>query len=300
MLRRIFPGSEPVPRTGLLAFRDAVGHAQQQLVRVSDGGLDEFDQSWKLPNKPFPYSCTDEEGALLAAVISHNELTRGFEVATAFGYSAAYAGLGFAKTGGRLQTMDCYVEEWKEKYNYEPEEMKQAVAEVLSRRERGELPFGLQMAREIARLVGVKDRIEFHIGLSPTDVPALLGGSRLDYAFIDGGHFGDQPSIDFRTLLPYLADRCAVFFHDNNDNLSVEAAVRLAEKELGVQSLRLPTRYGVTLVGRGLKPDTAAQLAPLCIRNYLPPIFSVAYLRRRLRPVKRAVRQLVGKVEGKG
>lgn len=48
-------------------------------------------------------------------------------------------------------------------------------------------------------------------------------------------------------------------------------------------------------LGRGI--GVLVQAAWECFDR---PIFSFAYLRRRLRPVKRAVRQLVGKVEGKG
>lgn len=266
--------------------------AHRSLVKVCDAAaVDEFDCSWKLPTRDFPYSCTVEEGMILYEVIASNRLRAGFEIATAFGFSALFAAAAFKPFDGELQTVDCYVEESTGSFIYSEEEMKRAVALVRHRVAAGELPVGLATARALAESMHLSSVIKFHVGLSPDDVPAILSTSAIDYALIDGGHFENQPTKDFLAVAPNLADRCAVFFHDNNDNPSVSAAIEVAEAHIGVRAHRFNTRYGLTLVGRGLSPDTFSAADRLCKRNGVPyrlanrarPILSLpSRVRRRL------------------
>lgn len=65
----------------------------------------------RMYDTPFPLSIKEPEFIYLTEYIVANKLTRGFEVATAFGISALAAATGFAETGGRLISMDAYVEE---------------------------------------------------------------------------------------------------------------------------------------------------------------------------------------------
>ena len=211
-----------------------------------------INRSWKLKTKKFPYSCTDEEGLMLYFTIVENNFKSGFEIATAFGYSTAFLGLAFQKTGGKCISLDCYIEEFKEDFLYDESELFSASEKIRLEIESGKLPVGLDMAKNIAKRLGVENVIDFKVGLSPNDVPKVIGERKIDFAFIDGGHFGDQPTKDFLAVLPYLSDKCAVLFHDNNFNRYVYRAVIEAKKRLNSSETRVHTRYNLTLVGRNL------------------------------------------------
>ena len=229
--------------------------------------IDDLDKSRKLRDKAFPYSCTDEEGLALYHVIRSNGLRYGFEVATAFGYSSAFMGLAAKENGGELVTLDCYVEEWKESFDYEPAELEQAIAGTIAAVKEGRFPSGLAMANQCLAALGLQDTVVLTLGVSPQHVDRAVGAMTLDFALIDGGHFGDQPRRDFEAVAGHLAQRCAVFFHDNNGNDAVERAVSAAEQALGSQAIVLPTRYQLALVGRGLDPDTVDALSALFARG---------------------------------
>jgi predicted O-methyltransferase YrrM len=211
-----------------------------------------INRSWKLKTKKFPYSCTDEEGLMLYFTIVENNFKSGFEIATAFGYSTAYLGLAFQKTGGKCISLDCYIEEFKEDFLYDESELFSASEKIRLEIESGKLPVGLDMAKNIAKRLGTENMTDFRVGLSPNDVQKVIGERKIDFAFIDGGHFGEQPTKDFLAVLPYLSDKCAVLFHDNNFNRYVYRAVMEAEKRLNSSETRVHTRYNLTLVGRNL------------------------------------------------
>lgn len=214
-----------------------------------------FDFSRKLKTKKFPYSCTDEQGLLLYYTITENNFKSGFEIATAFGYSTLYIGLGMKKTGGTCVTIDCYVEEFKESYLYDDTELVQTISDIKNSVSKGIFPDGLAFAKSQSKQLGLENITEFQIGLSPSDVPAIIGNRKIDFAFIDGGHFGEQPTKDFLAIAPYLSERCAVLFHDNNFNRYVFNAIQKAESILKSSAIRIPTRYNLTLVGRNLSPS---------------------------------------------
>jgi len=190
-----------------------------------------INRSWMLKTKKFPYSCTDEEGLMLYFTIVENNFKSGFEIATAFGYSTAFLGLAFQKTGGKCISLDCYIEEFKEDYLYNENKLIFASEKIRSEIDIGKLPVGLDTAKSSAKRLGVENVIDFKVGLSPNDVPKVIGERKIDFAFIDGGHFGEQPTKDFLAVLPYLSDKCAVLFHDNHCNCDVYRAVIEAKKE---------------------------------------------------------------------
>lgn len=65
----------------------------------------------KMVNHTFPWSLTEPEFQYLYNLIIERKYTCGFEVATAFGISSLAAALAFKETGGRIVTMDAYIEE---------------------------------------------------------------------------------------------------------------------------------------------------------------------------------------------
>ncbi|AUB40398.1 Glycosyltransferase involved in cell wall bisynthesis [Nostoc flagelliforme CCNUN1] len=234
----------------------------------SPEAIDYLDCSWKLREKAFPYSCTDEEGLILNYVIAANQLKSGFEISTAFGFSSMYIGLGLKQNDGQLVTMDCYVEEWKESFLYNPEEMESSVECSRMNALENILPTGLRFAKESAKKLGLSDVIRFEIGISPKDVPTIVGDRKLDFVFIDGGHFAEQPLLDFLAVYPYLSEKCAVFFHDNHFGTTVARAVSEAESKLGASAQKLLTRWNLTLVSRGLNKLSLATLNYLLIRKH--------------------------------
>jgi len=229
-----------------------------------------INRSWKLKTKKFPYSCTDEEGLMLYFTIVENNFKSGFEIATAFGYSTAFLGLAFQKTGGKCISLDCYIEEFKEDFLYDESELISASEKIRLEIESGNLPVGLDMAKNIARRLGIENATEFRVGLSPNNVPEVIGERKIDFAFIDGGHFGEQPTKDFLAVFPYLSDKCAVLFHDNNGNPYVQKAVIEAEKLLGSQAITMHTRYSLTIVGRKLHSEFIEKLKSFPLRRDSP------------------------------
>ena len=222
-----------------------------------------FDTSYKLKTRKFPYSCTDEEGLILYHIINENKLCSGYEIATAFGYSSLYLGLALRNHGGSLASLDCYIEEGKESFHYTEAEIRNHVVLLKEKIGQGHIPEGLAFARQSAHDLGLDGTIQFNVGVSPDDVTDVIKKKPVDLAFIDGGHFGEQPTIDFESVRPFLAEKCAVFFHDNNGNPAVERAIKSAEGALKSPARNLNTYYGLTLVGRGLEPISLSEISSL-------------------------------------
>jgi predicted O-methyltransferase YrrM len=239
-----------------------------------------WDVSYKLKTREYPYSCTLEEGLAIYHVISENRLASGYEIATAFGLSSVFIGLGLAESGGKLLTLDCYVEESAESDVYSPEDIRRHVETLNQGLAKGQKPEGLKIAEKLANAAGVSDAIIFKTGCSPEDVGHLLEGKSIDFAFIDGGHFGEQPTLDFDAVEPFLGPKCAVFFHDNNGNPAVARAIAKAEKAMGQAAQPFQTYYRLTLVSRGLDPDSIAPLMRLPKRRASLPIRIRYHLRK--------------------
>ena len=233
---------------------------QRDLTRVKTSmPVNKFDHSWRLQEKKFPYSCTDEEGLIINYIIQANQLKSGFEIATGFGYSSIYSGLGFKETKGKLISLDCYVEEDKEFPIYTNEELKKCVVRVKNNIQSGNYPAGLKFAKDHTNLLELSNTINFVIGLSPADIPSILEKVTLDFVFIDGGHFDGQPLKDFLAVLPYLADKWAIFFHDT-DNEDGSSAVAVVEKKLGIKAINLPTKWHLTLFPKNLDGDSINEI----------------------------------------
>jgi predicted O-methyltransferase YrrM len=241
---------------------------QEELEKVKGvHAINDFDYNYKLKNKKFPYSCTDEEGLLLYFTIIENGLKSGFEIATAFGYSSCFIGLAMKKNAGHLISVDCYIEEFKENYHY-------SESEIAKLNLSENVPEGLSFARRQAKKLKIDDVVDFKIGISPYDIPKLIDQPTLDFVFIDGGHFGEQPTKDFLAVSPYLSKKCAVIFHDNNFNPYVFNAIKVAEDMLKSKAIRTNTRYNITLVGRDLSSQFIKQFKQFSKRPHLESLQS--------------------------
>jgi predicted O-methyltransferase YrrM len=236
-------------------------------VVYSENDFDKYDRSKKLKERKFPYSCTDEEGLIMYQAIKQFNLKSGFEVATAFGYSSLFMGLALKENRGSLVSIDCYIEEWKESFTYAVDELEVAVDAVRQSIEIGKKPIGLEYAISNRDKLEMNDIIDYVIGISPTDILKIFKNRKVDIAFIDGGHFGDQPTKDFLGILPFLEQKCVVFFHDNNQNTFVENAIKVAEENFGNKALNLNTKYNLTVVCRHINEIETKQLLNFSIRH---------------------------------
>lgn len=167
--------------------------------------------SLKMVNHYHPWSITPGEFDFIRQYIRTNSLTRGYECATAFGISALAAALGFSETGGKLVTLDAYIEE---KYNdcFRYRELKEVNESD---------PDGLRSIKWLAEKFNTESQIIPVVGWSPDDVAKaiVLGhGSevKLDYIFIDAGHWDDAAMQDVASVRPFVdtSKPFAIFFLD--------------------------------------------------------------------------------------
>lgn len=171
-----------------------------------DGGF-----NLKLSNHYHPWSLKEIEGEVVYNTIINNNLKLGFEIATAFGISSSVMGQALLKTGGKLITVDAYVEEhFNQSRQYDINTKLVKTAETAD---------GYQMAHNLVNSLGLVDTVYLEVGWSPTDIPSILNkhlnGSKLEFAFIDGGHSEEQIDADVKVLFDYLDDDCIMFFHDH-------------------------------------------------------------------------------------
>jgi predicted O-methyltransferase YrrM len=162
---------------------------------------------YKDGHRTHPISISEEEFHFIRKVIETNNLTRGYEVATAFGISALAAGLGFKNTNGQLLTIDSYIEEqyeWAHGYK--------------DKKEVHHNSLGYQTAKYLHNYFGVGNIIHCNVGWSPDDVSAIIDRSNLnnfDFIFIDGHHTDEGLRNDFSAIWPYVnKQRFICLFHD--------------------------------------------------------------------------------------
>lgn len=203
------------------------------------------DRSFKMREKRYPYSVTMQEGAIMHHYIREHGLQSGFEIATAFGVSTMFLGNAFRATHGRLVTVDAYIEESFEDFKYG--DIDAEVAKIREAARRGNYPLGYRYVTGMIAAYDLENVVEARMCLSPWDLTGQL--PQIDFAFIDGGHFGLQPLHDtVEAIAQMKGERKALFFHDNNDNPATTLAISYASQKLRQSSVRLPTKYGLTVV----------------------------------------------------
>ena len=212
-----------------------------------------YDFSLKLMDVEYPYSCTFEEGLIMLDTILRNQLKSGYEIATAFGISSLFIGSGFKVTRGHLQSIDCYIEESKNDFIYSEKEIAEHILKIRKEVSSGILPSGLKIAQSNADELKISKNISYIIGVSPQDVITSVNDN-LDFVFIDGGHFGDQPLLDFEAVKSKIrTEKCALFFHDNNGNPATAKAIKSAEDFFGIKSIDLNTHWHLTVLPIGIE-----------------------------------------------
>lgn len=161
----------------------------------------------KMVQHPYPYSIKESEFNFLTNLVIENNLQRGYECATAFGVSSLAIGLGFKQTGGKVVTMDAYIEE----------KCKNPGAYENFSREVYDKSDGYKSVNYLVDSFGLKEVLFPEIGWSPDDTETCIRkhfSEPLDFVFIDAGHFPEQMIKDIDAFLPLLGEKYVLAFHD--------------------------------------------------------------------------------------
>lgn len=204
-------------------------------------------QSWfgansmKMRNHNFPYSITETEFEFLKDLIIMYDLKSGYEVATAFGVSSIGIGLGFKQTGGKLVTMDAYIEEDSgdcESYqDYSP-----SVYEDMD---------GYKSANFLIKEFSLEENVFLEVGWSPNDTETAIKkhiSTPLDFIFIDGGHFPNQVVDDISSIVPLLGEKYIIAFHDMYPDIFDSSVKDYIKSTFGEHvQIVVPEPYGYNL-----------------------------------------------------
>lgn len=211
-----------------------------------------FIQPWyhhhtlRLSNHLYPWSLTEQEAKILYDCIVKYDLKKGFEVATAFGISSTFIGLGFQETKGKLVTMDAYIEE---SFNGENETSNYGVNDEKT----FENADGYRMASNLIDYFKLNDFVDLKVGWSPTDTGRIIeevhGDGKLDFVFIDGGHSAEQIHYDTEAIMNYLSEDCIIFYHDHF-SLAGETIIYLNKQKFKFME-NFCTKFNLVMYGRG-------------------------------------------------
>jgi predicted O-methyltransferase YrrM len=161
-----------------------------------------------MANHIHPLSITQDEFDFIRQLVIERKAMRGFEVATAFGMSALAAALGFRETGGKIVTMDAYIEE---RYG-NAEAYRGAAKGVMGGSD------GFTVANFFVETFGLSPHMRLKVGWSPDDTATTLtyefGDGKLDYVFIDAGHWDEAVIADLWAIRPFVRTGTLILIHD--------------------------------------------------------------------------------------
>jgi predicted O-methyltransferase YrrM len=161
----------------------------------------------KMTNHDFPYSIRPTEFNYLKNIVVDYNLKNGYEIATAFGVSTTALGLGFKQTGGKLVSMDAYVEEGVNSYWTYQNQNPTLYYDT----------DGYKSAQYLIEHFDLKDNVFLEIGWSPNDTTDRIRKhitEPLDFVFIDCGHFPEQLIKDLESIRLLLAQEYIIVLHD--------------------------------------------------------------------------------------
>jgi predicted O-methyltransferase YrrM len=182
----------------------------------------------RLKTKEVPWSIVQKEFDYLYNIIVDNKLTRGYEACTGVGISALAAGLAMKQTGGKLVTLDAYIEEELNSPEYGGRKLINNESD------------GYKTVLAIIEHYQLQDVVTPVIGWTPDDVPAAVQQftDSLDYVFIDGGHTAEQVIKDIEVLLPYTNEKTFWLFHDCDNTMWKQNVIDFCKEKLN-KTLRI-------------------------------------------------------------
>jgi hypothetical protein len=194
------------------------------------GGPVEYEQvptgHLKLKNHQFPWSVVETEFNWITDLIVKNNLKRGYEACTGVGISGLAAALGMKQTGGKIVSLDAYVEERLNNYNYDDQKILLENAD------------GYKSVFYLRDEFDVKDQFFPEVGWTPDDVGTIIERhytEPLDYVFIDGGHKPDQLLLDIKAVIPYTNESTIWTFHDCNPSLWTPEVANFCQEQFGAR-----------------------------------------------------------------
>lgn len=150
-----------------------------------------------------PVSITEEEFRFITTFVAANGYTNGYELATGFGISTCAIGLGLKANGGKIISVDAYIEEKSGSWdNYQDKKKTHTDSK------------GFKMASTLVKHFNLENEVELQVGWSPDDIPEILEGYTIDFAFIDGAHFDQNVLDDINVIRPNLITPFTVMLHD--------------------------------------------------------------------------------------
>jgi predicted O-methyltransferase YrrM len=202
--------------------------------------------SLRMSNHYHPWSLQEAEARIVYDTVITNNLKAGVEIATAFGMSSTVMGQALKVTGGKIATIDAYVEEhFSFCGSYGPDTRLVKSAETAD---------GFKMANAFIRYLDLTNTVFTEVGWSPDVVPSVVEkhfpSSKLDFAFIDGGHTVEQIHADVLAVLPFLGKDAMIIFHDHQ--VVGEHTLRLLNEEF-TSSKKYETHFHLTMYSRGDK-----------------------------------------------
>jgi hypothetical protein len=214
------------------------------------GGPVEYEYSvsanLKLRNHPYPWSIIAAEFDTLYNIITMNNLKRGYEACTGVGISGLAAALAMKETGGKVVSLDCYVEEHNNYWTYTDEKFNSEKTKVTD-------SDGYKSVFYLREIFGVQDQFIPEIGWTPDDVPATLEKhytESLDYVFIDGGHLPEQVIADITAVLPYTNKETIWTFHDCFPQVWTNDVAEFCKNNLGGElKIICPASKGASNLG---------------------------------------------------
>ena len=179
----------------------------------------------KLKNHAFPWSIVQREFDFLHDLIVMNNLTRGYEACTGVGISGLAAALAMKKTGGKVVSLDAYIEENVNSPHYSGKQVVQDAD-------------GYKSVHYLREQFEVTEQFIPEVGWTPDDVPMVIEKhftEPLDYVFIDGGHVDTQLILDITAVLPYANENTVWAFHDASANLWTPRVVEFVADTFGAK-----------------------------------------------------------------
>lgn len=187
----------------------------------------------------FPASVREKEFEFLKKTIIKYNLKNGFELGTAFGVSTVGLGLGFKETGGKLITMDAYVEEHLHDFRYEGANY-QKYYEM----------DGWKSVNYLIEHFRLQPVVTPTVGWSPHDTGVVISQNtteKIDFVFLDAGHFPEQIMKDLSVIKPFLDDEYVIALHDYYPHVFPDYTVEWITKEFGVPIISVPSPHGYNL-----------------------------------------------------
>jgi predicted O-methyltransferase YrrM len=164
----------------------------------------------KMVSHHHPFSIKPIEFQTIYEYITSRGLRWGFEIGTGLGISALAAGFAMHRTGGRMVTLDSYIEEHHNDC--------MAYTDLTDVYDQSADAYrGLQHLR---KEFGIEKALLQAIGRSPESVRSVVeahfGDNKLDYVMIDAEHTDAAMIRDLEAVRPLLAENHAIFLHDTN------------------------------------------------------------------------------------